>query len=742
MRLSAKLNHSEGVAPAKPGGRLRDVVAKIRALAGSVSLTVRVKVIALLCAVGMAIMALSSVFVLHIYESQIESRVFERMSSFTDVLEHVMTEAKSPDDIRTVIRAFSALPTINSIAIADSTGKVIAASDQNLLHRDAYSLGWGDLLTRLEESKGKLVHGDNLDSGTTEYARRVKAPFAHGSATIYVQLNLQPVLTTIQSAAWSLLVWLMAAVVVAILMISLIMQRILVSPIEALRDFAEHRGGGAIALSGGRSDDISVIAHRLADAFNATHTNEEKLADLAQTDGLTELGNRIYFKSRLMREISLAGETGQMVGVMILNLDSFKMINDSMGHDVGDVILQRTADILRGCQRPGDTVARLGADEFGVILTGLTALEESAETANRFIRAVGVPFRAAGHELHQTACVGLTVYPQDGRDAEVLMKNADLALSRAKQEGSGACILYRHELHLRAMERNSIERDLRAALAQKQFVLYYQPKVDITSGRIVGAEALIRWVHPERGLISPDLFIPVAERCGFIGEVTKWVLDEACRQNQSWQEQGLPKVGIAVNVSALDLRHDDFTDTVANTLVSRKLSPQYLELEVTESMVMRDVDAVIGTLRRLRSLGVGIGIDDFGTGYSSLAYLKRFPVKRLKIDRSFISDIADGRSGNIIPKVIIDLGHALGLEVLAEGVEDMAQLEILRELGCDEAQGYFLGRPMPAADFAEFLQKATDGIHPHEEIDAATGVARDSSREPKAISYRAGNAVA
>lgn len=742
MRLSAKLNHSEGVAPAKSGGRLRDVVAKIRALAGSVSLTVRVKVIALLCAVGMAIMALSSVFVLHIYESQIESRVFERMSSFTDVLEHVMTEAKSPDDIRTVIRAFSALPTINSIAIADSTGKVIAASDQNLLHRDVYSLGWGDLLTRLEESKGKLVHGDNLDSGTTEYARRVKAPFAQGSATIYVQLNLQPVLATIQSAAWSLLVWLMAAVVVAILMISLIMQRILVSPIEALRDFAEHRGGGAIALSGGRSDDISVIAHRLADAFNATHTNEEKLADLAQTDGLTELGNRIYFKSRLMREISLAGETGQMVGVMILNLDSFKMINDSMGHDVGDVILQRTADILRGCQRPGDTVARLGADEFGVILTGLTALEQSAETANRFIRAVGVPFRAAGHELHQTACVGLTVYPQDGRDAEVLMKNADLALSRAKQEGSGACILYRHELHLRAMERNSIERDLRAALAQKQFVLYYQPKVDITSGRIVGAEALIRWLHPERGLISPDLFIPVAERCGFIGDVTKWVLDEACRQNQSWQEQGLPKVGIAVNVSALDLRREDFTDTVANTLVSRKLSPQYLELEVTESMVMRDVDAVIGTLRRLRSLGVGIGIDDFGTGYSSLAYLKRFPVKRLKIDRSFISDIADGRSGNIIPKVIIDLGHALGLEVLAEGVEDMAQLEILRELGCDEAQGYFLGRPMPAADFAEFLQKATDGLHPQEEIGAATGAARDIKPDQKAISYRASNAVA
>ncbi len=742
MRLPAKSNHIEGTASATPSETPRDVMARSRAIVSSLSMSVRVKVVGLLCAVGIAIMALSSVFVLHIYENQIESRVSEHMSTLTDVLAHVMTDAKSPDDIATVISAFTALPSVSSIVIADASGKIIAANDPSLLHRDIFNLGWTDLLARLDASDGHLVHGDTLPSGAMEYARRVDAPFAQGAATIYVRLNLQPLLATIQSTAWSLLVWLMAAVVVPILMISLIMQRILVSPIEALRDFAEHRGGGAFALSGGASDDISVIAHRLADAFNATNTNEERLADLAQTDGLTELGNRIYFKSRLAREIARAGEAGQMVGVMILNLDSFKMINDSLGHDVGDIILQRTADILRGCQRPGDTIARLGADEFGVILTGLAALEESAEMANRFIRAVGVPFRAAGHELHQTACVGLTVYPQDGRDAEVLLKNADLALSCAKQEGSGTCILYRHELHLRAMERNSIERDLRAALAQQQFVLYYQPKVDITSGCIVGAEALIRWLHPERGLVPPDLFIPVAERCGFIGEVTKWVLDEACRQNQIWQEQGLPKIGIAVNVSALDLRHEDFTDTVANTLVSRKLSPQYLELEVTESMVMRDVDAVIGTLRRIRSLGVGIGIDDFGTGYSSLAYLKRFPVKRLKIDRSFISDIADGRSGNIIPKVIIDLGHALGLEVLAEGVEDMAQLEILRALGCDEAQGYFLGRPMPAAEFAEFLQGAIDGLHPREDIRAATSVALDATPDQRAISYRANNTVA
>jgi len=306
------------------------------------------------------------------------------------------------------------------------------------------------------------------------------------------------------------------------------------------------------------------------------------------------------------------------------------------------------------------------------------------------------------------------------------MKNADLALSRAKQEGAGACVLYRHELHLRAIERNSIERDLRTAIAKRELTLFYQPKVDAVTGRMTGAEALIRWRHEERGFISPAVFIPVAERCGLIVPLTKWVLDEACRQNREWQVQGLPKIGIAVNVSAIDLRRTDLTDTIANTLIERELSPHYLELEITESMVMQDVDMVIGTLRRLRSLGISISIDDFGTGYSSLAYLKRFPVKRLKIDRSFICDVADKRDGNVIPKVIIDLAHALGMTVIAEGVETANQYNILRDLGCDEIQGYFTGRPMPAAEFEVFLRNAPAG---KPDSDAATppGVAARST---------------
>lgn len=724
MRLSARSAETVGDDQVAPGGAWHRMTARASLLVTSLFPTVRIKLVALLCAIAVVVTLLSGAFIFRVYEGQIDARIFERMTSFTEILGRAVSDGQSPEDIDALIRAFRTIPAIGVVAIADPAGNIFATTIPSLKHKPLSTLGWGDIDKRLDASNGALIRAKGDDLGNAEFARR--ASMGNAKGTIYVRLNLVPMLETVRAAAWGLVVWLIAVVIVATLMVSLVLQRVLVSPIEALRDFADQRGTGPLRFVKGSRDEIALIAERLLEAFNATNSNEERLADLAHTDGLTGLGNRTLFKTQLTHEIARAAENNQFLGVMILNLDSFKMINDSLGHDVGDIILQRTADILRGCQRPGDTVARLGADEFGVILTGLGAHSDTTDTAARFIRAVGTPFRAGGHELHQSACVGLTIYPQDGRDADVLLKNADLALSRAKQEGSGACVLYRHELHLRAMERNSIERDLRAALAQKQFVLYYQPKVDIMTGQIKGAEALIRWLHPERGLIPPDVFIPVAERCGIISDVTRWVLDEACRQNRLWQDQGLHHIDVAVNVSAVDLRRADLTDMVANTLVSRGLSPQYLELEVTESMVMRDVDAVIGTLRRLRSLGVGIGIDDFGTGYSSLAYLKRFPVKRLKIDRSFISDIADGRSGKIIPKVIIDLAHALGVEVLAEGVESIEQLQTLRQLGCDEAQGYFLGRPMPASEFAEFLARAEGGIHPRAEIRAVMSLPPDT----------------
>lgn len=742
MRLSARAAETKQGESVVPGGAMREFLVWGQARFAALFPTVRIKLVALLCAIGLVIALVSSVAILRIYEGQLASHIHNRISTFTSIVAHAVSKQNSAEDAQRFVQAFDALPALSAVVIAGPSGQVLVSSIPEFADLSIDDTGWRNISSQLDASGDQLIRRNGIDKYTAEFARRIELPFEDGVGTIYVRINLKPLLSSVQATVWGLVVWLFAVVVVAVLMISLVMQRILVAPIETLRDFAERKGGGPLVLAGGMAEEISSIAHRLVEAYDATNTNEERLADLAQTDGLTGLGNRNLFKARLAREISKAADSGQMLGVIILNLDSFKLINDSLGHDVGDLILQRTADILRGCQRPGDVIARLGADEFGVVLTGLDEHEDSADIANRFIRAVGVPFHAAGHELHQTACVGLTVFPQDGRDADVLMKNADLALSRAKHEGSGACILYRHELHLRAMERNSIERDLRTALAQQQFVLFYQPKMDIQTGQINGAEALIRWRHPERGLVPPDLFIPVAERCGLISEVTKWVLDEACRQNRAWQDQGLKKISVAVNVSAVDLRRADLTDMVANTLVARGLSPQYLELEVTESMVMRDVDVVIGTLRRLRSLGVGIAIDDFGTGYSSLAYLKRFPVKRLKIDRSFISDIADGRSGDIIPKVIIDLAHALRVEVLAEGVEDMQQLEILRSLGCDEVQGYFLGKPMQAREFGEFLANASGGIHPRDDIRAFAGVPIIEHTAETSVCFDASGAVA
>ncbi|HEX7777263.1 MAG TPA: EAL domain-containing protein [Parvibaculum sp.] len=690
-------------------------------------LAVRQKVVIVLAVIGVAMVLLSAAFVFRLYGHQVEERARSRAEAFTEILDRPALQSKTPADINAILMLLANSTRIGLVVVADDRGTVIAASQSDWRGLALRRLIDPPALDRLAlETKG-LVRSANPDARYMDFIRHIDLPFEKKPGTVLIRLNVATAMEAQKAAAWSLLVWLTAGVILAVLTISLVMQRLLVAPIEALRIYAERRGASELLPAIGPPDEISIVADALTDSFKANLAGEVRLTDLAQTDALTSLGNRSHFKARLDREIVLAARGGGLVGVMILNLDKFKDINDTLGHNAGDMILQRTAEILRSCQRKGDTVARLGADEFGVILSGISAPEDAVEFANRFIRAVGAPFRIGSHELHQTACVGLTLFPQDGRDGEILLKNADLALSRAKQEGSGASVLYRHELHLRAMERNSIERDLRTALAQKQLVLFYQPKVDIHTGRIAGAEALIRWRHPERGLIPPDLFIPVAEQCGFITDVTKWVLDEACRQNRAWQRDGLTKIGIAVNVSAVDLRRPDLSDIVANTLVRHALSPQYLDLEVTESMVMRDVDVVIGTLRRLRSLGVGIGIDDFGTGYSSLAYLKRFPVKQLKIDRSFVRDIADARDGEIIPKVIVDLAHALGISVLAEGVEDAAQLEILRSLGCDEAQGYFLGKPMEAADFEAFLRSSADGMHPDQTVREIVSIAPNAA---------------
>lgn len=684
---------------------------RVRRKIASYFVSVRAKVVSLLTLVGAVLIALSGGFALYDFKHDLRVQSDIRAAAVSDIFIHAAHRALDLEEMEPVLAALTGVATIKGAAVAGPDGRIIMASPSTWI---GGNLGAAAAALPDKGTSGKPVAieaqrylaGSGAHPG--DYAIRLDFPQIGTSGVALVRVDTDIIASQLVVVAVNTLMWLTITIILAILTISLLIHRVVVAPIEALRSYAES-GGEGVADAAGPDDEIGIVARALSDSFQAKHDGEDRLVKLSWTDGLTGLGNRGFFKRRLAEEIACCESNETLIGVLIMNLDQFKDVNDTLGHDAGDAVLKRTAKILTGCRRDGDTVARIGGDEFGIVLRDIRDADEALELASRLVRAIGAPFRLGRQELQQAACVGLTFCPRDGRDVDSLMKNADLALSRAKQEGAGACVLYRHELHLRAIERNSIERDLRAAIAKRELMLFYQPKIDAVTGRMTGAEALIRWRHEERGFISPAVFIPVAERCGLIVPLTKWVLDEACRQNREWQVQGLPKISIAVNVSAIDLRRTDLTDTIANTLIERELSPQYLELEITESMVMQDVDVVIGTLRRLRSLGVSISIDDFGTGYSSLAYLKRFPVKRLKIDRSFICDVADKRDGTVIPKVIIDLAHALGMTVIAEGVETANQHNILRDLGCDEIQGYFTGRPMPAAEFEVFLRNSPAG---------------------------------
>ena len=689
---------------------VRSLVADLRHAAAVQFLSVRAKVVGLLTVIGMVLVAMSGIYVFSTFHQNLQHEAELRAAAASDVLAHAAGRIASAGDMEPILSAVGSAPFIKDLAIAGRDGRIVATSHAAWLGKSiaegAAALPEVVGATPRPVAIARQSHLVGTGAYPGDFAVRFDAPKAGTPITAIVRVDMDRLAQRLTTRAWNMMTWLTMTAILAILTVSMLIHRIVVAPIEALRDYARDHHGADGDETG---DEIGVVSRALSASFQAARDGETRLANLASTDGLTGLGNRSSFKMQLADAIVAGERRHGFVGMMILNLDGFKDINDTLGHDAGDVVLQRTADILKGCRREGDVVARIGGDEFGIVLNGIKSADEALELASRLVRAVGVPFRLGAQELQQASCVGMTLFPQDGRDADVLMKNADLALSRAKQEGAGACVLYRHELHLRAIERNQVERDLRIAVARQELKLYYQPKVDVQTGRITGAEALVRWQHEERGFIPPSVFIPVAERSGLVVELTKWVLDEACRQNRAWQDDGLPRISVAVNVSAIDLRRADLTDTIANTLIARGLSPQYLELEVTESMVMQDVDTVIGTLRRLRSLGIGISIDDFGTGYSSLAYLKRFPVKRLKIDRSFVNDIADRREGHVIPKVIIDLAHALGVSVVAEGVENADQFDKLRELGCDEVQGYFLGRPMPAAEFEVFLRNSPAG---------------------------------
>jgi len=454
---------------------------------------------------------------------------------------------------------------------------------------------------------------------------------------------------------------------------------------------------------------------RRADRVISAQKEEVRVAHAAMLrhqalhDTLTGLPNRASFSERLDGMIKTAKRAGQNCAVLCLGLDGFKNINDSLGHVVGDQLLKEVSIRLQECLREADITARIGGDEFGIALSeifGDRGAERIVNAAER-IRSVisSENFCTDAHNLSVTTSIGVAVYPDDGDDVVELIKSADVALYHAKEMGRNNYQFHTADMNARALEMLLMEHDLRRALEQEQFLLHYQPQVDINTGQITGAEALIRWRHPERGLVSPAQFIPIAEERGLIVPIGEWVIREACRQNREWQGSGLPLIAVAVNISALQFQQKDLPQKVARILQDCGFASEHLEFELTESAVIRDAETTISTMGKLKSVGLRLALDDFGTGYSSLNQLKRLPLDTLKIDQSFVRGLPDDPDDVAISTAIIGMGKALKLKVIAEGVETEAQREILRSAGCDEIQGYLVAKPLPAADFVLFARE-------------------------------------
>jgi diguanylate cyclase (GGDEF)-like protein/PAS domain S-box-containing protein len=438
--------------------------------------------------------------------------------------------------------------------------------------------------------------------------------------------------------------------------------------------------------------------------ISAARAVSRQLTHLASHDGLTDLPNRRLLSDRLERALALAHRHYRRLAVLFVDIDRFKHINDSLGHLLGDQLLRAVGRVVTTCVRSSDTVGRYGGDEFVAVLTELEHAEDAAVGARKIIAALVPAQQLAGHDLHITVSIGISVYPDDGRDAGTLLKNADMALYDAKSNGRDCYQFFKPDLNVRALERRSIEEELHNALDRQEFELFYQPRIDLRTDAVVGAEALIRWRHPTRGLLEPAQFVGIAEDCGLIRPIGRWVLYEACRQATEWQDAGFGPMPVAVNISAIEFRCDDFLTNIVRILTETSLAPGCLEIEITESALMAHVEATTAALHALKALGLRLSIDDFGTGWSSLSHLSLFPVDTLKIDKSFVQAFKPGSDAASIVSAVISLGRSLKYRVVAEGVETREQLTFLRVKDCDEGQGYYFNRPLIARQFAKVLE--------------------------------------
>jgi len=438
--------------------------------------------------------------------------------------------------------------------------------------------------------------------------------------------------------------------------------------------------------------------------ISAARAKSLELSHLAQHDFLTDLPNRVLLNDRITQAISFSARYSKELAVMFIDLDDFKRINDSLGHTSGDKLLQSVANRLVACVRRSDTVSRLGGDEFVVLLSQVEHAEDATFISKKILTSLAEPFSVDHKYLDISASIGVSTYPGDGQDAETLLHKADTAMYAAKKIGRNNCQFFKADMQARVLERLSLEGSLRHALSRNEFSLHYQPKINLKTGEITGVEALLRWQHPTRGMISPLQFVPIAEETGLIVPIGQWVLLNACRQARAWIDAGLPPVRMAVNVSAAEFMAKDFLSGVRAALISTGVDPHHLELELTETVLMRDAESAVRILHALKAIGVQLAVDDFGIGYSSFSYLQRFPLDALKIDRTFINEISAAGEGATILSAMIDIGLSLKHRVIAEGVETVEQLHFLQKKGCSEGQGYLFCHPVIAEKFAEFLK--------------------------------------
>ena len=448
----------------------------------------------------------------------------------------------------------------------------------------------------------------------------------------------------------------------------------------------------------------TIEAHKLAEQIQMSKTH---LDHLAHHDGLTDLPNRMLLHDRLGQAIESARRRGRKLALLFMDVDRFKNINDSLGHGIGDQLLQSVAKRLVECVRHSDSVCRQGGDEFIILLAEIEHAEDAALSAQKVLTALAIPHRIDQHDLYISVSIGICIYPDDGSDATSLIKGADMAMYHTKGNGGNDYTFFEQSMNTQAVKKLSTETDLQLALQRQEFVLYYQPKINLQSGEIVGVEALIRWRHPQHGLILPGQFIQIAEDCGLIVPIGAWVLREACKQAKAWQDSGFPPLPVAVNISAAQFRRKDFLESLARILKDTGLAARYLELELTESVLMQDANVTVSMLKALKAMGAQLAIDDFGTGFSSLSYLKRFPIDTLKIDQSFMHDITkamDNLDDAALVTAVIGLGKSLNLCVIAEGVETHEQLVFLQNQGCSEGQGFYFSQPVSEKKMTTLLR--------------------------------------